>query len=226
MTSSPSKQATISTYFSQRSPHGGKKRASSPIDLTVDEPASPPVKRTRPSLTGPEIPESCGARAGSSRTASYSTSVAEQWRYTPSSPERIQEPRTAASDVERRKRHEAFKAKLLENNSIFVRKNSAKQNEADALEMEEGENIADKDLDSDSDGGFRSLTALFENKSKGKGKAVVRGHGNAAPSRGKKSAEVGPSGQPYTPLELQVRSFSVDGAAINWHFTGSAAEAG
>jgi DNA mismatch repair protein MSH3 len=204
MASSPSKQAILSSYFSPKSSHGKMKRASSPIDLTVDEPASPPVKRTRASTE---------ARSSPLRTPSRSTSVAEKWRFTPLSPENIQSqtPNVAAGAAERRKRHEAFKAKLLEDNSIFARKSSVKETDVDTSGGDEDGNSGngtDKEPESDSDGGFRSLAAFFENKSKGKRKAAVRGCGSDISSKKKKSAEVGPSGQTYTPLELQVGSFS------------------
>jgi DNA mismatch repair protein MSH3 len=48
------------------------------------------------------------------------------------------------------------------------------------------------------DGAFQKLTEIFLHKSKGKSKAT------ASPKRTRRHAEIGPSGQAYTPLELQV----------------------
>ncbi|KDR81784.1 hypothetical protein GALMADRAFT_152606 [Galerina marginata CBS 339.88] len=185
--SAPS-QSTISTFFKSTPPRKSGKRNSSPIDLTVDrEDGGPPLKKAR--LSGFED-------IGPSKAAS--SAVADGWRFSPEK-SRVagpSKPRTAAD----RERHEAFKKKLLQDNSCFLQKESTvvDVDEDQAMDMDEG-GVSDHLSDSDR---FQRLSEMFSNKDKGKGKATVKISPPA--KRSKKVVELGPSGQPYTPLEQQV----------------------
>ena len=84
-------------------------------------------------------------------------------------------------------------------------------------EEEEGDNtLADEagvePVEGDSESKFQQMLAMFEGssthgrkgKSAAKGKGTQRGSQSIA--RPRKVVEIGPSGLPYTPLELQVRN--------------------
>jgi len=209
-----SQQPMISMFFSQKSSptkdQKQRKRSGSPVDLTFDDSDddAPPRKRTRtnglPQFimdSHPELPE-----AGPSGRPHVGQ--AEQWRFVPSSPE---EPwsemkiRSVADEEARKKNHELFKKKLLEENSMFIRKKSSREGSEAVIDVDSEyhqEHKASVDTDgfgNDSDPTFTALHDQFSNKSKdrGKGKALK-----------KKVEDVGPSGQTWTPLEKQVRRWS------------------
>ncbi|KAG6841688.1 hypothetical protein C0991_008326 [Blastosporella zonata] len=186
-------QATISSFFqlSQRSSSG--KRASSPIhlDLTADE--EPPTKRLKKSDTSYTSRQPTTPRGG----------VAEQWRFTPASPDKPEtnaapSQRTEAQIIAAKGRHEAFKKKLLLENNPFIRKPMQSHPERASSPIDEQE----ADSGDESDHAFKELSSLFSNKGKGKGKAV-----STAPRKSKQPVAIGPSGEPYTPLEQQVLQF-------------------
>jgi DNA mismatch repair protein MSH3 len=184
----PASRATISSFF-QSAPlkSKAKKRGASPtgaIDLTADSDGEPPVKKSR--RNGP----------ASQKTGSPS-GAAEQWRFTPTSPDKaeshttkVKEP-TEAEAAAKKARREAFKKKLLLENNRFIRKESdttmAPIEEA-PIEISGGE----------SDSAFKELNLMFSNKGKGKARAPMTA------KQPKKALVLGPSGQSYTPLELQV----------------------
>ncbi|KAF5386928.1 hypothetical protein D9615_001885 [Tricholomella constricta] len=185
-------QPTISSFFqpSQRSPSG--KRTGSPIqvDLTADSDGEPPTKRVKRSGTSHNSPEPL--------TPSRGGGAASQWRFTPVSPD---EPETSTAPKQRtqaeiaaaKERHEAFKKKLLLENNRFIRKKHEPEAEPAPIEAQDTDSASE-----DSDQAFKELSFMFTNKGKGKSKAT------RAPIRKPKQLAVGPSGQPYTPLEKQV----------------------
>ncbi|KAF9466351.1 DNA mismatch repair protein MSH3 [Collybia nuda] len=184
-------QATISSFF-QNSPvkAKSKKRAISPqtIDLTADSDGEPPAKRQKRPMH-------------SARDSS--TDAAEQWRFTPTSPSKEGTPDTnireftEAEIAAKRARHEAFKKKLLLENNPFLRKKS----DVSVMPTEETPETSGEE----SDQAFRKLNTMFSNKSKERSKAPL-----PPLKASKKSAILGPCGQPYTPLELQVLQLKKD----------------
>lgn len=217
-------QSTLSTFFPQQpSPvkRPGKKRATSPIDLTLDsgDEAPPPPKRTKASAetTSRFFSQRDANRDVLGTSLPTPTGVGEHWRFQPASP---QQPATAAGhpidpkeQAQRKKLREAFSKKLLGPNNPFARGDdeiegtisessdsepaspipkAAKRAKATKPPPENGSG-------SDSDPQFKALMETFTNTSKGRGKGK-------APARAKKQkvVELGPSGKPWTPLEMQV----------------------
>ncbi|KAF9533444.1 DNA mismatch repair protein MSH3 [Crepidotus variabilis] len=187
-------QPTISAFF-QPSPEKSKKRGSSYIDLTIeDDDEAGPSSAKRVKLANNE-----GFQGGSSSQvpqgtqAQHTTAVAEQWRFTgvdagPS------QPKTAAELA----RHEAFKRKLLSDNSRFLKTEENEDGDPMDVDEEEDEDESEDEAPKNDDERFAQLESLFAHKPKGKGKAVV------PLARSKKAVKIGPKGKPYTPLELQV----------------------
>lgn len=211
--SSPKAQATISSFFSQAQSSATKekrkKRPGSPIDLTIDSDDNTPAANKRPRTTSSFFSMKRGSStqtvgAGPSEARIRHGGVAEQWRFDPRSSS--EEPRSAADGTQQKKLHEKAKKILLGNKNVFSRSQSDdKEMGVDALdEVEDGSDKA-AELESsgdESDPQFSNLLQMFANsKSKKKGKRKA----TAPSSRQKKIEEVGPSGQTYTALELQVR---------------------
>lgn len=187
-------QPTISAFFQstspQNSPSTTRKRTTSsfPIDLTADSDDELPAIK-RPRLFGHEGTASSTHAESSAR----STNVADDWIFSPekSKQTNVQQIRTAS----KKERHEAFKRKLLQDNNRFLR------TESSTVRMNQDSMEADESVASYEEESFNKLNEMFSHKDhKGKGKAWNK----AAVKSPKKYVEVGPSGQSYTPLELQV----------------------
>lgn len=201
-------QPTISAFFQ---PPGKKRQAASPIDLTVDsEDGAPRVKSKRAKISTPSSPRTPVA------TSKTLASAAEQWRFTPSSPEKtepsVADPsRTEAEVAAQNQRREAFKRKLLLENSRFILKNpSVPTTECIPVdsppEVNTNREVGEESED-ESDHTFKELSDMFSHR--GKGKSTER----SVSKRARKVLEVGPSGQSYTPLELQVNLFPQFGSS-------------
>lgn len=195
-TSSGRCQPTISAFFQsvspQKSPPTTQKRTTSdfPIDLTVDsdnDNVLPATKRPRLSVREDTVPS---ARPESSVGP---TNVADDWWFSPEKSKQgnVQEMRTASE----RERHETFKRKLLQDNSRFLRK------EPSTIQMNQDSMEVDKSVASSEEESFNKLSDMFSHKDKGK----VKVGGKPAVKSPKEHVELGPSGQSYTPFELQVR---------------------
>ncbi|KAI0781314.1 muts domain V-domain-containing protein [Trametes elegans] len=217
-------QATISSFFSQgsagpstpgKAKAGSKtKRGNSPIDLTLDsdeEEREPPNKRQRTttsSFFSPRRPVPISPQLSS--PATKSGGHAEQWRFDPSSPQKS--PRVRL-DLEQRKAHDRAKSILLGGSEVFTsRRCSTDVDPSSDVEEIREEWVAppEEEEADDSEKKFEELMELFSNfkgKQKGRGNSKKAGLPQAGPSRSRsqKSEEIGPSGQPYTPFELQVR---------------------
>ena len=191
-TSKGRSQPTISAFFQsaspQKSPSATRKRTTSsfpPVDLTADsdDDELPAIKRPR--LFGRQD-------AASPTGVTGSTNVADSWRFSPEDSKQVnvQKIRTA-SEIER---HEAFKRKLLQDNNPFLRKESS------TVQMNQDSMEVDESVDSEEES-FNKLSDMFSHKDKGKEKVGSK----AAVKSPKKHVELGPSGQSYSPLELQVR---------------------
>lgn len=120
-------------------------------------------------------------------------SQADQWRYEPPSPDkpRPKHARTAEEEEERRRTREKFRKRLLDENSSFVRPQLGRLEDDVEKEKDDDE---EEDSAGEEDAAFASFQEVIA-KSKG-------------PARRKKVEELGPSGQPWTPLEKQVRAIS------------------
>jgi DNA mismatch repair protein MSH3 len=126
-------------------------------------------------------------------------SVADGWRF---SPEKSQAGPSRPRTSDETARHEAFKKKLLSDNSRFLKKPEIIG--LDHEPMDEGSTeVNEKDSGDESDR-FQKLSEMFSHEGKSRGKA--KGKSTGAAKHIQKTVEVGPSGQSYTPLEKQVCS--------------------
>jgi len=191
---SVSSQSTISSYFQSatQQPHPGKRTT---IDLTVgDEGYEPPLKRPRTSGHRVSTPPIRGEVSPKKAVPS----VADGWRF---SPEKSQAGPSRPRTSEEKARHEAFKKKLLSDNSQFLKKPEI--TELDYEPMDEGNTEVNEDSGDESDR-FQKLSEMFSHEGKSRGKA--KGKSTGVAKHVQKTVEVGPSGQSYTPLEKQVCS--------------------
>lgn len=205
MAKSPKKNAaaqqpTISAFFSHE-PSSTKdhakqrKRLSSPIDLTLED-NTPPKKKQRANGVFPNLSYSTAAEPSCLPEGGR----AEQWRFEPVSPDKLHAEKklpTAAEEAARKKNHEAFKRRLLGENSTFIQKKSREPSET-AIDVDPEDQPAGDETDSDQDldSAFTSFREVLSNK---------RRKGQALTAQKKKVEEVGPNGQTWTPLEKQVR---------------------
>lgn len=175
------KQPRISSFFSQQPPVQ-EKRPHSPIDLTLEDSEvdrQPPIKKLK---VGKGI------------------SPADQWGF-----DSTQKPSTersvAGDEDDKKRRHEEFKHVLLTGNNSFARQ---RHHGEQGDQPSEDESLQDQDDASESDvsdEAFKNLREIFSHKpNKAKGKKRLA---SSAKSKGT-SEGLGPSGQPYTPAELQV----------------------
>jgi len=179
---STDKQPRISSFFAQQSPVQ-KKRAQSrdaTVDLTIEDPEAdeqPPIKKLK---------------------VEKGNSLADQWRFGITRKSSIERP-IAGDEDDKKRRHEEFKRVLLAGNSSFARSRRIDEQ----VHSSEDESSQDRDdaLGSDvSDEAFKNLKEIFSHKpNKVKGKTRL-----TSSAKGKRTSEgLGPSGQPFTPAELQ-----------------------
>lgn len=137
-------------------------------------------------------------------------------------------------EAEKAKRHEAFKKKLLTNDNRFKLRpgvlgtadtiNPEELAQSSRTPVSEGEDAAE-DSGDDSDPAFREVMNMFSSSvttnRKGKKRATTESsqtNQRASTSGGRRSnkppPKIGPSGQAYTPLELQVRSSLGRGSVV------------
>ncbi|KAI9056873.1 hypothetical protein FKP32DRAFT_1584914 [Trametes sanguinea] len=226
MTGTPKKlgsQATISSFFSQSSAAGpstsGSQQASktkrlSPIDLTLesdDEGAPPPPKRQRTTTSSFFSPRKPSASTSTPATPTKTSGGhAEQWRFDPNSPSVAS---AAHYNDAQLSAHERAKRILLGNDNVF----SSRQPSPDAThgsDAEDDDEVRDAPRQDDKDEAEKKFSELMDmfssstTKKKGRGAAKKSGPPVAGPSRSRtqKIEEIGPSGQTYTPFELQVRA--------------------
>lgn len=185
------RQPVISSFFSQNPKNAGSANPSeplsrdmSPIDLTISDGEEPPPKKLKtahePALRSPQLqPQSA-----------HSRSPASQWRYEPS-----QSPEKRHIGTEAKKRREQFARILVANDPSM---GADVHLDLCSTPAEHSQGVSDSS-EAESEGKFKQLQELFARKTeqRKKGKAT-----QDKPS--KKQAELGPSGEPYTALELQV----------------------
>ncbi|KAI0340128.1 DNA mismatch repair protein MSH3 [Trametopsis cervina] len=218
-------QAVISSYFSQsasqpaspaRRPAASNNSAS--IDLTNTSDEERPVKRRRKD-EGPSNlfhERSVSARATQAAPSVATTSAVEQYRFNAQS---TQQPDQDKENT-RRDRHERAKRILLSGQNVLD--GAPRPDEVDPEDGSEPEDDEPQagpstgtpavvDLtEGDSDSKFAETLAFFTSssstaKSKGGRKKAVAG-----PRASKKTQEMGPGGESYTPLELQVKKLKAD----------------
>jgi DNA mismatch repair protein MSH3 len=190
------RQPMISSFFSQPSKGVGidsepLSSSSSPIDLTISDDEEPPAKKQKRARR-PTPDSSTQRRPQSPHTP------ASRWRYVPS-----QSPEKPPVDPETKKRRELFAKQLLAKNSSFVGTAGADGHDLPS-------DHADGEPDSSgagSDSEFKHLQELFARKTEQKKKRRATQERSS-----KKQTELGPSGEPYTALELQVWCSSPVGA--------------
>lgn len=196
----------ISSFFSQ-SPKSSTKtvhpRPDSPIDLTTED-ERPPAKKRRVPSDRPSINIASSSRvSGPSEVEFSEVAAVNQYRFRSTS---IERPQDGAREAVRKQRHDRLKKLLLSDNNVFVREHVELEGQ-DTPEDEDDDEGGDAEAaqdDEDSDNGFSKLMEVFRNtntKSKGKKGALKQ-------KAVRKVQEMGPSGQPYTALELQVRQIN------------------
>ena len=179
--SGTNKQPRISSFFAQHPPVHSLSQNTT-IDLTLEDPEvdqQPAIKKLK---------------------VEKGNSLADQWRFDGTQKPSNETPGAGHSDRDRQTRHEAFKRVLLTGNSSFA---PPKDHQDKGTQSSEDESLQDQDdaHESDvSDEAFKNLRELFSHKSnKVKGKTRL-----TSSAQGKATTEgLGPSGQPYTPAELQ-----------------------
>ncbi|KAF8831364.1 hypothetical protein HHX47_DHR1000478 [Lentinula edodes] len=196
-------QTRLSSYFTPSpSPKKAKRRASAIVDLTIDSSDEErPFKRQRGSSTSLDI--SPGPSKSSSASASYNR--AEQWSFDSSHSTSTEKDRTHISNSElgsnKLSKREALKKKLLlERESSFFLQSRSSTEKGSSSRIQSG--AIDENRDTDSEPEFWATSnASTSNISKGKQKVMPRA---------KRPEELGPSGEPWTPLEKQVLKLKGD----------------
>jgi DNA mismatch repair protein MSH3 len=146
-------------------------------------------------------------------TTTITAATAEDWRF---SPEKARaggcHRQLSAAEKERQ---EAFKRKLLLDNSRFLRKEAEEVVDEGIVDPGNGGD----ELCEENDGRFEKLSEMFAHKSQVKANDKK---GKSFTLRSKKTVvELGPSGEPYTPLEKQVcgLTFPFSHISAHWFFT-------
>jgi hypothetical protein len=184
----------ISSFFSQPSLGVGAgseplSSTSSPIDLTISDDDEQPAKK-RKMTHGPTSDSNTQPQHQSPHPP------ASRWRYVPS-----QSPEKTPVDPEAKKRRELFAKQLLAENSSFV--DITGPSDGHGLPSDQADGEPNSSVESDGD--FKQLQELFARKTEQKKKRKVTQERTS-----KKQPELGPSGEPYTALELQVWGFLTD----------------
>lgn len=180
----------ISSFFSQPSKGAGADSeplsgSSSPIDLTISDDEEQPAKK-RKTAHGPTSDSNTQRQRQSPHPP-----AASQWRYVPS-----QSPEKTPVDPEAKKRRELFAKQLLADNSSVVDMTAHSDGHGLPSDQADGEPNS-SGVESDSE--FKQLQVLFARKTEQTKKRKVTQERTS-----KKKPELGPSGEPYTALELQV----------------------
>jgi hypothetical protein len=182
----------ISSFFSQGAKGIGTSSeafsgSNSPIDLTVSDDEERPVKKQK--VAHQSALESVHLQQTQHTPAS-------QWRYDPSpSPEKKR-----SMDPQVKRRRELFSKQLLAENSTFV--DTTERSDGCGLPSDPTDGEPEPDSSgAESDTRFKHLQELFARKAeqKKKGKATQERERSS-----RKQVALGPSGEPYTALELQV----------------------
>ena len=190
-------QSTISSFFPQspKKPSMRRPHPKSPQAVTDGAGERPPVKRRRVaggffdanSASGPTQENARPKEPGTGSISRYKCGT------TPSQSEPSQGPSNAASS--RQQRRDRLRSILLAEDNVFSQR-GRHDHEDDANDELDDEDAEIPDSQETREDAFHELMRTFESSDpRGKRKATA-----------KKSArlEIGPSGEPYTPFELQV----------------------
>lgn len=192
-------QQTISHFFmgGKSTPGASTKRTRSPVDLTLDsDEEEPPSKRVK-------LLETSNERGFLTKQAlanpKHDSPMKKKYKYisledSPAKPTVVIDESIKKTQEARRKR---MKETLRQINN-FARSSPVRSEQ-------EGDSHASSDADADSDSkeyAAENLHKRFASKV-----AVSAGRDSETTAKGKKrkQEELGPSGKPYTPLELQIK---------------------
>ncbi|THH32975.1 hypothetical protein EUX98_g1202 [Antrodiella citrinella] len=207
-------QLRISSFFSQPGPSSRSqatgRRPRSPIDLTGDDAEETQPKRRKISSNAEDASSSrisqdqvhAGPSSSTGSSNKHSFGAADKYRFEPASPAK-EKGRSHIPGSVQSQRKERIR-KILDDRNLFhdgsddtVPADAEQDHEDDAQEPDEDKND-DNGIQTQSS--FEDTLAFFAN-AKAKPKATQRV--KAPPA--KKAQEIGPSGLPFTPLELQIR---------------------
>lgn len=199
-------QLRISSFFSQSpnptSASGSStgKRQHSPIDLTGDDPEGSQPKRRKVSSDTREILDHHSQGHVGTSVSPQSLGVTEKYRFEPTSPSSGKGKSTTKGVIQSQRKERL--RKILDDRNLFRGGDDAAL-EVAAEHTDDTDREPDEDKEED-DGtanntSFEDTLAFFMNA-----KAKPRATQRAKPPSVKKAQEIGPSGLPFTPLELQV----------------------
>jgi DNA mismatch repair protein MSH3 len=185
-------QHTISHFFSSSSAAGGTsgKRARSPVDLTLDsdEELQPPAKRVKSKETTTTQTLATQASNRELYMSQYTYGSVDDSAGKTSTPE---DAAASSQQAARRKLvRETLKQTMEPNGRDVQARSSSVADDAETTQ-------SDAEDQSDGNSPITSLFKDFESN------LSVNKRGSTKGKKGK-TIEVGPSGSPYTPLELQV----------------------
>ncbi|KAJ3538219.1 hypothetical protein NM688_g6551 [Phlebia brevispora] len=197
-------QARISSFF----PQSPKKitRGRSPVDLTQENDEPLPKRRKTTSSFFPNTAAAAGRVTQQVPTARHETVPTSLYRYDPAVHEHPPATRDKEKQAARKQREERLKHLLLADDNVFARKQRGEEDEAP--EEEDGEDVQDEEEEShlarNATEKFKELMGDYTNPGARTKKAGKRKAGTQV------REEIGPSGQAYTAMELQVRDFKRD----------------
>lgn len=189
------KQPQISSFFVQHPPAQEKHPHSknTTIDLTLEDSEvdeQPPIKKLK---------------------VEKGNFLVDQWRFDSTRKPSIDRP-IARDEVDKKIRHDEFKRILLAGNSSFARQNHPEDKRVQSSEEEPLQGQDDAHESDVSDEAFKNLREIFSHKSNKAGRKTRL----TSSVKGKEtSEELGPSGQPYTPAELQASLADCSHVAFN-----------
>lgn len=193
-------QPTISHFFSQANatPSASNKRTRSPVDLTLDsDDEEPPSKRVK-------LPESHDRQNIMTRqtttTPKHDSPMKKKYKYISleESP-----PKAPTLEDERAKKVQEARRKFLKQT---LRQTNGVGRSSPVRSEEPGDSSAQSDQEADSEANDDITEKLHERFASKVAVSTKRNSGETS-TKGKKQKkeQVGPSGKPYTPLELQVK---------------------
>lgn len=201
-------QLRISSFFSQSSnPTSASgsstgRRQRSPIDLTGDDAGGIQPKRRKVSYNTREIPDHHDQGHVGTSVSPQSLGTVEKYRFEPTSPSSDKGKSTTTSVVQSQRKQRL--RKILDDRNLFHGSDDAALEAAgDSEHADDTDREPDGDKEEDDSTGdhtsFEDTLAFFMNA-----KAKPRTAQRAKRPPVKKAQEIGPSGLPFTPLELQV----------------------
>ncbi|TCD65621.1 Mismatch repair protein msh3 [Steccherinum ochraceum] len=195
-------QLRISSFFSQGSSSSAAantstgRRARSPIDLTEENEAEHPAKKRKVSLVKDGAAQTSPKRATAPLSTQTSGAV-DKYRFEPGSPVK-EKPLVRGGDASRSQRTERLR-KILDDRNLFRRSDDAEDPVGDSDHDADEEKDAEHDIEP-SASTLENTLEFFRNVT-----AKPRGTQRGKAPHAKKAQEIGPSGLPFTPLELQIR---------------------